>query len=129
MSHQQRIIELRNEIPRLKDELAQEQNAYMADALANNIRSEDFGEWKFRIQPKPAYLKLEEDAVPGTFYKLAIDKRAVREYLKANGAQPWGALSESGFKLVVTNIAGHTEDDGHPQDTGHLKTFVGDITQ
>lgn len=108
MSRQQHIIELRNEIKRLEDEVArlkaeltQEGAAYIEDALAKGIRSEDFGNWRFQIQRSPAELILDPAAVPGIFFRPTINRRAVRQFLIENGAQPWGSLGETRHRLIV----------------------------
>jgi hypothetical protein len=101
MNHQQRILELRREIERLENELHQEQNAYIVDALAKDIRFDEFGGYRFRIKRKPASLELKEDDVPGRFFKLSIDRGAVRQYLRHNGQQSWGALRDEGFMLTI----------------------------
>ena len=110
MSRQQRIIDLQNEIARLRDELDKERAAYVADALEKDIRSEVFGDWKFQVQRNPARLDLVETAEPGQFYKLAMNRSAIRQYLVENGAQPWGTLSDAGSRLVVKRIHDHTAD-------------------
>jgi hypothetical protein len=101
MNHQQRILELRREIERLQKELLEEQNAYIVDALARGIKSDDFSGFRFRIRRKIAGLEFKKDAVPGQFYKLSIDQSAVRQYLRHNGPQPWGTLRDDGFMLVI----------------------------
>ncbi|EGP07347.1 hypothetical protein CSIRO_3079 [Bradyrhizobiaceae bacterium SG-6C] len=101
----QRIIELRDEISRLENELAAEQEAYMAEAAADGILTEDFGEWRFQIQPNPPALDINKTSVPDFLFKPSIDQAAVRKYLNDNGRQPWGALrDDKPYKLVVTRI-------------------------
>lgn len=110
MSHQQRIIELQNEIARLKCELDQERNAYLDEALEKGIKSEDFGDWRFQVRRKPATLDLDKATVPEQFYKQTINQKAVRQYLKENGSQSWGTLKDGGPMLVVKHIHGHAAD-------------------
>lgn len=101
----QRIIELRDQIEQLENELAKEQEAYMTAAQADGILSEDFDGWRFQVQPNPPSLDLEKSAVPQKFYKQAIDQAAVRAYLQEHGNQPWGALKDDKpFKLVIKRI-------------------------
>lgn len=85
----------------------------MADAIQRGVTSEEFGDWRFKIQRNPAILELDETAVPGQFYKQTIDKSVVRKFLRENGAQSWGALKDNGTKLVVKRISSHKVEQIH----------------
>jgi len=65
MSRQQRIVELQNEIARLKSELDQERDAYVVESLEKGIQSEDFGDWRFQIRRRPAILDLDKCILTG----------------------------------------------------------------
>jgi len=100
-----KIINLRELIDKLEEELETAQLRYIDESRKDGVINEEYGGYMFAIQPNPPRLDIEKKCVPLDLYKQAIDQIAVREYLEKNGPQSWGALSdEKPFKLVVKKI-------------------------
>ena len=101
----QRIIELRDQIASAENELEKVQEAYMTEAGADGVLTEEYNGWGFYIQNNPPSLDLTKASVPREFYKPTIDNSAVRKYLLEHGNQSWGALKDDKpFKLMVKKL-------------------------